>query len=68
MDEYEQRLRLVSVAYGVLRDIETPADKATDREMFLHLSRAFSDKATALADPRGGRKLLPVTSDPYLLF
>ena len=62
MDEFERRSRLVSLAYEVLRDMETPADDATLRAMFADLARAFFDKATSLANleaaaPRERRKL-----------
>jgi hypothetical protein len=66
-DEHERALRLVSLTYEVLREIEMPADEATDAAVLLHLSRAFADKAAALAAPRDGRKLLPMMSHPYLL-
>jgi hypothetical protein len=66
-DEHERDLRLVSLTYEVLRDVEMPAGEATDAAVLLHLSRAFADKAAALAAPRGGRKPLPGNSDPYLL-
>jgi hypothetical protein len=60
MDEYERRSRLVTLAYEVLRDIESPADSATERAMLSDLSRAFFDKATALANvetaARGARR------------
>ncbi len=46
-DEYERRSRLVSLAYEVLRDMETPADEATNMTVLSALSRAFFDKATA---------------------
>ena len=46
-DEYERRSRLVSLAYAVLRDMETPADQATNMTVFSALSRAFFDRATA---------------------
>ena len=49
-DEYERRSRLVSLAYEVLRDMETPADEATNMAVFSALSRAFFDKATAQAN------------------
>jgi hypothetical protein len=47
-NESDQRSRLVSLAYKVLSDMKTPADDETEQEMLSHLSRAFSDKATAL--------------------
>ena len=47
-NESDQSLRLVSLAYEVLRDMKTPTDDATS--MARDLSRAFSDKATALAN------------------
>jgi hypothetical protein len=47
-DEYERRSRLISLVYEVLRDMKTPTDDATS--MARDLSRAFSDKATALAN------------------
>jgi hypothetical protein len=49
-DEYERRSRLVSLAYEVLREMKTPADDATNMAMLSDLSRAFLDKATALAN------------------
>jgi hypothetical protein len=54
MDEYERRSRLVSLAYEVLRDMKTPADEATNMAMSSDLSRAFLDKATALANLEPG--------------
>jgi hypothetical protein len=44
-DDQDRRLRLVRLAYEVLRDMKTP-DDATDVEMLSLLSRAFSDRAT----------------------
>ena len=60
-DEYDRRSRLVSLAYEVLRDMETPADQATNMTVFSALSRAFFDRATTLAileaeAPRARRK------------
>jgi hypothetical protein len=49
-DEYERRSRLVSLAYEVLRDMESPSEGTTNMALFSHLSRAFLDKATALAN------------------
>jgi hypothetical protein len=49
-DEYERRSRLVSLAYEVLREMKPPADDATSMAMCSYLSRAFLDKATALAN------------------
>jgi hypothetical protein len=49
-DEYERRSRLVSLAYEVLRDMESPTEGTTNMAMFSDLSRAFLDKATALAN------------------
>jgi hypothetical protein len=49
-DEIEQRLRLVLLTYEVLKDMETPTDEATSATLFFLLSRAFFDKATALAN------------------
>ena len=48
MDELERRSRLISLAYEVLREMEPPADGATEMAMLSDLSRAFLDKATAL--------------------
>ncbi len=48
-DEHERRSRLVTLVYEVLRDMESPADDATDMMLFSELSRAFFDKAAALA-------------------
>jgi hypothetical protein len=61
-DSFERRSRLVSLVYEVLRDIETPTDDA--RSMAMELSRAFSDKATALANlkaagPKAQKSELP---------
>ena len=66
MDDYEQGARLVSLAYEVFRDMRTPGDKATGRAMRSGLSRAFFDKATALANfeaaaPRAHRPTLPLS-------
>jgi len=71
MDEHERDLRLVSLTYEVLRDLEMPTDEVTDKAVFLRLSRAFSDKATALADPRAAARkkhneLLPAASHSRL--
>jgi hypothetical protein len=48
-DDFERRSRLISLVYEVLRDMKAPPDEATTVAMFSDLSRAFSDKATALA-------------------
>jgi hypothetical protein len=50
MDEYERRSQLITLAYEVLREMEAPADEATDMTMFSDLSRAFFDKASVLAN------------------
>ncbi len=50
MDELERRSRLISLAYEVLRDMEPPADGATEMVMLSDLSRAFLDKAIALGN------------------
>jgi hypothetical protein len=47
-NDFERRSRLISLVYEVLRDMETPTNDATS--MATDLSRAFSDKATALAN------------------
>ncbi len=47
-DDLERRSRLISLVYEVLRDMETSTDEAAS--MATDLSRAFSDKATALAN------------------
>jgi hypothetical protein len=49
-NEFDRRLRLVSLVYEVLRDLKIPVD-ATDSETLTILSRAFLAKMTALADP-----------------
>jgi len=36
-DEHERRSRLVTLVYEVLRDMESPADYATDMALFSHL-------------------------------
>ena len=59
-DEIERRSRLISLAYEVLRDMETPADEATNMTVFSALSRAFFDKASAAnlkaAEPKARHK------------
>jgi hypothetical protein len=50
MDEFERRSWLVSLAYEVLRDMEPPADDATDMAVLSDLSRAFYVRAAALAN------------------
>ena len=47
--EHERRSRLVMLVYEVLRNMESPADDATDIAVLSDLSRAFFDKAAALA-------------------
>jgi hypothetical protein len=47
-DEIERRSRLVLLVYEVLRDMETPAEEATNTAVLSALSRAFLDKATVL--------------------
>jgi hypothetical protein len=47
-DDSERLSRLVSLVYEVLREMKTPTDEATS--MATDLSRAFSNKATALAN------------------
>jgi hypothetical protein len=47
----DRRLRLVSLAYEVLRDIKIP-DVATDAEILALLSQAYLDRATVLAQPK----------------
>jgi hypothetical protein len=49
-DELERRSRLISLVYEVLRDMKTPTVEATNIAMFSDLSRAFQNKATALAN------------------
>jgi hypothetical protein len=49
-DDLERRSRLVSLVYEVLRDMKAPTDDATSMATCSQLSRAFSDKATALAN------------------
>jgi hypothetical protein len=49
-NDVDRRMRLVSLAYEVLRDTKIPAG-ATDVEMLSLLSRAFSDKATVQPTP-----------------
>jgi hypothetical protein len=61
MDEYERRSLLITLAYEVLRDMEAPAEDATDMTMLSDLSRAFFDKASVPANveavtPRARRK------------
>jgi hypothetical protein len=47
-DEIERRSRLVLLVYEVLRDMETPAEEATNTAVLSALSRAFLDRATVL--------------------
>ena len=49
-DEYERRSRLVTLAYEVLRDMETPTDETTNVAVLTELSRACLEKATTLAN------------------
>jgi hypothetical protein len=61
-DDFERRGRLISLVYEVLRDMESPPDGATDGAMSSALSRAFAEKAIALANsepaaPETGPKL-----------
>jgi hypothetical protein len=49
-DDLGRRSRLISLVYEVLRDMKTPTEEATNIAMFSDLGRAFSDKATALAN------------------
>jgi hypothetical protein len=51
-DDFERRARLISLVYEVLRDVETPADGATESAISLTLSRAFADKAIAVANSK----------------
>jgi hypothetical protein len=56
-DDFERRSQLISLVYEVLRDMKTPIGDATT--IATHLSRAFLEKATSLANlettaPRGG--------------
>jgi hypothetical protein len=48
-DEIKRRSRLVLLVYEVLRDMETPAEEATNAAVLSALSRAFLEKATAQA-------------------
>ena len=66
-DDFERRSRLVSLVYEVLRDMKAPTDDATS--MATALARAFSDKATALANleaaaPRVREPKLPASTYP----
>jgi hypothetical protein len=61
-DDPERLSRLVSLVYEVLRDMKAPTDEATS--MATDLSRAFSNKATALANleaaaPKARKPKLP---------
>jgi hypothetical protein len=49
-DALDQRSRLISLVYEVLREMETPTEGATDMAMCSAISRAFSDHAIALLD------------------
>ena len=65
-DGFERRGRMICLVYEVLRSMETPEDGATDSAMFSALSRAFADKAIALANLEAdapGRKSRTVEHD-----
>lgn len=47
-DDFHRRSRLISLVYEVLRNMESPADGATESAMCSILSKAFADKAIAL--------------------
>jgi hypothetical protein len=47
--DFDRRSRLISLVYEVLRTVEMPTDGATEMATCEALSRAFSDKAIALA-------------------
>jgi hypothetical protein len=49
-DDYDRRLRLISLAYKVLQGMKVP-DGATDLEMLSLMARRFSDMATAPLTP-----------------
>ncbi len=46
-DDLERRSQLISLVYEVLRDMETPAEGATEIATLSALSQAFADKAVA---------------------
>jgi hypothetical protein len=48
-DDFERRSRLVCLVYEVLQNMEMPANEAADSAKFSALSRAFFDKANAVA-------------------
>jgi hypothetical protein len=61
LDDFHRRSRLISLVYEVLRNMELPADGATERAMCSILSKAFADKAIALpnleaVEPRARHK------------
>jgi hypothetical protein len=47
-DELDQRSRLISLVYEVLREMQAPAEDATEMAVLSALSRAFTDHAIAL--------------------
>ena len=49
-DELDQRSRLISLVYEVLREMQTPTEGATEMAICSAISRAFSDHAIALLD------------------
>jgi hypothetical protein len=49
-DDFDRRSRLISLVYEVLRTMETPAEGANETATCAALSRAFSEKAIALAN------------------
>ena len=67
MDELQRRSRLISLAYEVLREMEPPADGATEVAMLSDLSRAFLDKAIALGDFEAARRARRKVRDDHTL-
>jgi hypothetical protein len=60
-DDFKRRSRLISLVYEVLRDMESPADGASEGAICSVLSKAFAEKAVALpkiegVEPRGRNK------------
>lgn len=49
-DDFDQRSRLISLVYEVLRNMELPTDGATKEAMCSALAKAFADKAIASPD------------------
>ena len=67
-DDFERRSRLISLVYEVLRDMETPAEGATEISTLSALSQAFAERAIAWQSskpPRSGLAASRVHNDGF---